>query len=205
MISSENSIVTFLDILGYAQWVQDTKPEQAIKALEKHFLAFDEIKKHPSHIYKTLFDNISIHSLSDSLVIVLPDIDKLPSAFPEFPEKTDSDWFSIQTYLGIVSWIAFHLIVDTKSLVRGAITKGQYFQKEISSSNNQFVFSKALYKAHRLEQKAGTPRIIIEDSIQQDILSKEKSLSSLAFRDDDEVLFRYLYNFYSSSRTGKAS
>ena len=192
MINSDKSIVAFLDILGYEQWLQRHTPEEARRAILRHFKAIEEGGEHESSPFKLFFKSIAIHSLSDSLILVLPESDNLEHAFPGLGKKASRE-FSIKNFLGIVAWIAFHLTSDTKSLIRGAVTFGQYYQHELNTPANQFVFSKALHKASYLERQANMPRIIVEDVIQKDILAPEDVLT---FRDEDG---QYCLDLYTTS------
>lgn len=180
MINSDNCIVAFLDILGYEQWLENFTPVEAREIISRHFYSLEVGKLFDSSPFKTFYESVSMYSLSDSIIIVLQESEGLEHAFPGSGGKEESKITCYQHFMGVVSSVAFGLTSDSKLLIRGAITFGQFYQSSLHPAKHNFIFSKALHKAYNLERQADVPRIIVDDT-----LIKKGYFESHTLRDTD--------------------
>jgi hypothetical protein len=129
----EERFCAFIDFLGFASAVEKGiwTPDEILSAMHKaaKVSGGDE-------------DVVQVTQFSDSLIL---------------STKVDNDW----GLYNVVS-TAFFLAIELANhgiLLRGGITKGEMYHKEM------LAFGPAFIRAYRLEQAASTPRIIIDEGI----------------------------------------
>jgi len=170
----DNAILAFIDILGYKELINNKEPEDIYNYIydaldRKHKVAID--LDHPAQPYA---DAIKVQVLSDSLIMFI-------------------DATSLGTtgcgFLPHLCEFCLRFIGDTGLLLRGGIATGNYFQKQLTNPKNQFIFSKALVEAYKLERAANYPRIVLSE----ELLALGKVFRDYTAIDFDGVKFLDIY------------
>ncbi len=191
-LKSSESYVAFLDILGFKNIVLKNELEKIAELLckieelintEKFALYYavnsgDHRSKHFLH-NKCLLKS-RIISMSDSIVVIVPADNR----------------YALSTIVRICNYIQTELfnILDQPVLLRGAITKGEIYNR------GSIVCGKALVKAYMAEENNSIyPRIILSEEIYQSgkaVVDREDSF--LLKKDKDEYYYidTYLYVNY---------
>jgi len=165
-------LVCYLDLLGYKPLVNEYHENKAvISGIEKAFkevlscnegLRTREANTPFALANKIAAEHTAVALISDSMLIRMP----MPESLPRLSDGLDD---SLNAYCYVV---AFLLCVSnfyrwiagtTRHFFRGAVTKGQYYERNPVSSGNLFVFSKALVTAVELAEKKGAPPMILLD------------------------------------------
>ncbi len=169
MTDSENSIICYLDILGYGELVKKSPPDKTIiyKNLQKIIEGKYAVSGKSG--VKPIADAVEIQIISDSILLTL-DLNNPPVGI-KYPKENEKQQFCAHVFLTIVGWVCFNGLYALGHLLRGAITKGQHYQQSLYNERNQFIFSKALVEATELEKVADVPRILLSADLQSLILT----------------------------------
>ena len=155
IVSSDNCIVGVLDFLGYEQLVQNKEPEKIYRVLNWMLEQKDGNLDVSSDIRQAL-SLIRIQIISDTLVFVLD--------LSNWKQSTDSV-SPVDVFFQLMSIFWIQLTMGTGFFLQGGITLGQYYQRDLNSPNNQFIFSKAVVDAHRLCKGAIGPLVMIDEHL----------------------------------------
>ena len=132
--------ICYFDILGYRAFIENN-PEGHKKFLCEILLAIgdieSEIRRKESKV------KINIKTYSDNFLL--------------FFEKVNfSEYYALKIFSQLMQKVQVKLLMNFKILLRGGITKGEFFV------DNQIVFGEGLIKAVTLEEKvAKFPRVVI--------------------------------------------
>lgn len=168
ILKSENCIVCVLDILGYKDLVKKKSPEGVYKIiLDQINIYFKEDKELSADNIIRIKDLVNLQVISDTFLFVL-DLDNLPDIFND--PRIDKEKLWIKIFLGVISSISTGFISKEGYFIRGGITKGQYYQRQLNNEKNQFIFSEAFNAAYFLERNfADVPRILIDKGLYKHI------------------------------------
>jgi len=167
------AIVAFIDILGYGDLVNRLINDfEAIKSIQKLLkgVSVDHIETirkklslpDPYDEYsKQLLNLINVRYISDTILVTLPFSDKEISS----PHFNPSEILShcVFSYLYFIAMACIQFIGLTGLVVRGGISMGPHYENQ--HNGNLFIFSKAFINAYKLEGKACSPRILIDDQV----------------------------------------
>ena len=165
--------ICYFDILGYRAFIENN-PEEHKKFLFEILLAVGdieaEIRRKESKV------KINIKTYSDNFLLF-------------FEQANFSEYYALKIFAQLMQKVQVKLLMNFKILLRGGITKGEFFV------NDQIVFGEGLIKAVTLEEKdARFPRVVIdretfsnavEELIEEGLLNKDN---------DQQVYVHYLVN-----------
>ena len=169
----DQAVVAFIDILGYGKVVNRLITNLgAIKDLERLLksisagLIEDIMKKlslsPPYDDYsKKLFRAINAKYVSDTILVTLH-LSKMDLTFPDFKKEENLSHY-IFSYLYFIAMACTIFIGKTGFVLRGGISMGPHYEN--SQKGSLFILSQAYLNAYNLEQKADTPRILIDDPV----------------------------------------
>jgi len=144
-----DSIVAFIDILGFTSKVYDIKDEESFKNPATLLYVFKKYETLPEDYKENgdlFFNDITITAVSDSIIITMPYNEKKMNIHP-----------FIQT-IGIMQYNL--LATDFGTLLRGYITRGSVYHKD------GIILGKGYNEACEGEGKIGaSPRIVVDDKI----------------------------------------
>lgn len=170
----DNAILAFIDILGYTELIKTKSAEGIYNLIYEALSIKHSVATNPNHPAQPYADAIKVQVLSDSLIMFI-------------------DATSLETtgcnFLPYLCEFCLKFIGNTGLLLRGGIASGSYFQKQLTSPKNQFIFSKALVAAYQLEQKANYPRILLSD----EFFGLGKVFEDYSTTDFDGVRFLDIY------------
>jgi len=159
-IFEQNSIVAFIDILGFKDIVLANSQskdnvifKELINAIEQSYkkafsFGIDGLSAIGDHFEENLTSKFKYKVFSDNLFISY-----------DYEEDLSDYGFAVY-WITAMSVIYQREMLNKKFYVRGGIADGQNY------SNDHVIFSDALIKAYELETKiAKYPRIVVEDSI----------------------------------------
>lgn len=203
-VNSSDCLVAYLDMLGYRDRVMTTDAANFLFAPIDSALGrwYNYIEKEwglvKSGVYKTC---VSVEVLSDAFVIVFDRQSLLGGDYDIEPFRS----IILNVFLILISYLVQDCVRGTGLLFRGAIVKGQYYQRQFENlDGGNFIFSRGLIKAYEIaENIADVPRIIVDSSVFEGVdvdtlsLKKHKPDSAL-LRDDDGL---YSLNIYASLAT----
>lgn len=180
------TIVVYIDIMGFSQFVVDSPLQKSIDMLEmfnktagvgKKILAvFDKDIKTREDVYK----NITYSLLSDSIILSVKD-------FADEDDMFDLKLFLLLQYLAHFQSEMFGMNLP----LRGGIAVGQFYFKD------NIMVGDALVKAVGLEKCANFPRILFDDQICKRLTKRTECLVSI---DDDGFTYLDIFKFYKSMR-----
>ncbi|MDD5772249.1 MAG: hypothetical protein PHX78_02125 [bacterium] len=174
----DKAIVGYIDILGYGELVEKLKDNiESIQGIEdilinetsefkNKYLAV-MLKNVPvsdvtelKNYWEKVFNIINVRFISDSILFTLP-LNKIDFSYSNFSkENVISD--CIYLYFMLIGNFCMEFIEQTGYVIRGGISIGAHYEKEINSlTTSLFVFSEAYLEAVKLEKKAENPRILI--------------------------------------------
>jgi hypothetical protein len=168
----DQAIVAFIDILGYEGLVnRHINDLEMIKAIEGLLQGpSDLIQKLRAELTmpppydeygKKLHHAITVKFVSDTILITLHP-SKVETSSPLFEEREHLS-HSVLSYLHFIATVCANFIGITGLLVRGGISMGPHYENPHDGS--LFIFSQAYINAYKLEGKADTPRILIDDKV----------------------------------------
>ncbi|MFA6217795.1 MAG: hypothetical protein WDL87_09130 [Candidatus Omnitrophota bacterium] len=167
-------ILAFIDILGYKELIQDRSAEEVYGLIYEALKPKYQVSKDPDHPAQKYANEIKVQVLSDSIIMFI-DETKVRTIGPIF--------------LHYLCEFCLKFIANTGFLLRGGIASGNYFQEQLTSPKNQFIFSKALIAAYQLEQEASYPRILFSDNL----LTSGGVFNDYAVRDFDGLRILDIY------------
>ncbi|MDD5259907.1 MAG: hypothetical protein PHD29_08055 [bacterium] len=174
-MENTNYAVCFMDILGYQELVDNTNSNEEIEKIMKCFeAAFSRIEaarnitgNEPlSKAFKDIFNRIMFRVFSDTIIVSMPLLRVTTNDTSIYKDQETKSALEAFAFLFMIS--RFYLVIasKTKYYLRGGVSIGDYYEKELTPSQpeNLFVFSKALIEAYQLEKKAIFPRVLISDT-----------------------------------------
>lgn len=198
--SDNDTLVCYLDVMGYSEIVDNVKDKDQINGLYFHIQNsikrnFDTTDNMTRDLVKVL-SFLQFQMVSDSIIIVL-NIKDVPHL--EGSDEIQNALWIKRIFLILVSLFCLDFISEVKRLVRGGISFGQYFQRQNNGKNSlNFIFSKAYIRAVALEKQADVPRILIdEDCFRKNLLNANDNLSGIDLfsRCEDGL---YMLDLYSA-------
>ncbi|MDD5004993.1 MAG: hypothetical protein PHS93_00635 [Candidatus Omnitrophica bacterium] len=196
-ITSPNTLVAYVDILGFSSILEKEDPDVYYNAINK---ALAEWNKHFSkditnkyELSRKFASSIFLEVFSDTFVIAVNEQRLIEDAELKV---TPPVVFHVFAYL--ISYLIKDLFLETGHLLRGAIGRGQFYLNEFEAlKGNNFIFSKALSDAYEAAEKiADTPRILIHENIFSEFKPEELCSSqpiSTLIRDEDGILYLNVY------------
>ncbi len=174
-VNIENAVLVFIDILGYKKLIENKNPGDIYNFINEALEPKDKVASDPDHPACEYAKKIKVQVLSDSVImfIDLKDVEEMGRIF-----------------LNYICEFCLNFIANTGLLLRGGIAVGSYFQKELTSPKNQFIFSKALVAAYQLEQEAYYPRILLADNL----CASERVFNEFSITDFDKVKILDVYH-----------
>ncbi len=169
----EDAIVAFIDILGYEDVVNRLINDlDAIKSIDNLLQGtsaglIEAIRTRVSipqpydEYSKKLFHSINARYISDTILITLH-LSKIEISPPHFNERENLS-HCVFSYLYFIAMACTIFIGKTGLVVRGGISMGPHYENPHNQS--LFIFSQAYVNAYKLEQRADTSRILIDDSV----------------------------------------
>lgn len=134
--------VAFLDIMGFAEFVENNTSEFTLKYLSN----FTTVNA----VFDSITPNISSSVFSDTIAIYTPTI--------EDDKKDLERYIGFLRYVGILQYQSITAPNLMGLPLRGAITKGEFYW-----NNKDILFGKAWTEACRLErEKAIYPRVVVK-------------------------------------------
>jgi len=218
MINSQNTLVAYLDILGYRGIIENETPEDFYNSIVDtfnyiqgfiDFLSTDEIIK-SSTVPTSALSNAEIAKafgfkiLSDTIIIYC-DYNDIERINKKYFEKVDNESIGAILFLNMVSSFVLEFIARTGYLLRGSICLGKFYTNTFGSCllKGEFVFSEAFVRGYDLEQLAIHPRILVDEALYDLLKSKLESESdtflfeSAIKQDKDGELY---FDFYENLR-----
>lgn len=165
--------ICYFDILGYRAFIENN-PEGHKKFLCEILLAIgdieSEIRRKESKV------KINIKTYSDNFLL--------------FFEKVNfSEYYALKIFSQLMQKVQVKLLMNFKILLRGGITKGEFFV------DNQIVFGEGLIKAVTLEEKvAKFPRVVIDRDAFANAVEDLIEEGLLNIDNDQQVYVHYLAN-----------
>lgn len=129
-------VVAFLDVLGFSNFIEEDARTLNPVHLERLLQSLLDVKGSPAGL------KVDIRAFSDSIIISVP--------------------LSNESVVDLVEAVIElqRLFIKRDVLIRGAIALGKHF------ASSELVYSEALVKAYRLEQKtARFPRIVVDPNL----------------------------------------
>ncbi len=169
----KKSIVCFIDILGFKEFVHDENNISAFATILGSVNQLNQFDLPSMHLKDMRFT-----SFSDSIVVSVP---CKKAAFGKI----------IRT-MAVIS----HILLEDKILFRGALTCGSLFHE------NNIVFGPALVEAYLLEESAVYPRIVMKEETLNACLKTcgvcDQELYPKRFHQDEDGLlsYDYLYDYF---------
>ncbi|MBF0522221.1 MAG: hypothetical protein HQL24_04095 [Candidatus Omnitrophica bacterium] len=202
-VNSSDCLIAYLDMLGYRDRVMTTDEANFLfapidSALKRWRDYIEKSELGKSGVFRTC---VSVEVLSDAFVIVFDRQRFLGGDEERDPLRV----IILNVFLTLISYLLQDCIRGTGLLFRGAVVRGQYYQRQFENlDGGNFIFSRGLIKAYEMaENIADVPRIIVDSSAFEGIdvdtlcLKKHRPDSSL-LRDEDGL---YSLNIYASVAT----
>jgi hypothetical protein len=149
----KNSIVVFIDLLGFSEFVEHNDYEKVSDLIEEFYIKagklYIDLQSHRQ--YDDMPDSnaikvpIKFRLISDSVIISM-EIDK---------EDENKDTLCIGLLNSI--WNLSKELIGLDIIIRGGISYGELYD------DGNYIFGKALVEAVKLENKANFPRIILSE------------------------------------------
>ncbi|MCK5592361.1 MAG: hypothetical protein KAI72_10440 [Candidatus Pacebacteria bacterium] len=210
-INSAKVIVAYLDILGYSKLVETNNfANHYYAAIDAAFgRAKDYLSNRPYNLGGLMRKYISLQVMSDAFIVVFNE----GAALLEEEGGDSVRKLLLMNFLQFISFFvqdclrALNCAQEFKCLFRGAIVRGQYYQEKFSNLNEgNFIFSKALCEAYKIEKEvAVVSRVIIDKSVLEELdfslLNRKSYPDREILRDNDGF---YYLNLYCSTFTHTA-
>lgn len=175
----KNYYIAYFDILGYKSFFIDENDHQ--KLLQDILNIVRDVKEYMEQMKNYLIENVKYRAFSDNFIFY----------FEENEQDNFSDFNALSTLAFLMSNIQKKILAKYGILVRGAITKGEFY------ADDSIVFGNGLIRAVEIEaEKAIYPRIIIDNNIfklheghlyiWQNVIKKDN---------DDENYVDYLFEY----------
>lgn len=144
----KNYYIAYFDILGYKAFFADEKDHQIF--LHEILSIVQDVKDHTKQAKNYLIDNIQYRAFSDNFIFY----------FEENAQDEFADFNALSTLSFLMSNIQKRILAQYEILIRGAITKGQFY------FDDNIVFGNALIRAVEIEAETAIyPRIVIDKNI----------------------------------------
>lgn len=170
-ISYEESIVTFIDVLGFREMLEERSASdirEALSFLRRSTKPNDQFAR-PGSTGKRLVSEAFSDNISDAIVRARP-IDTQHPDGALFYELTDLIHAQVR-------------LIEVGLFVRGAVTLGEIY---LGTSGDGPFFGPAVARAYELEsQVAVHPRIILDDSLLRAFQNDERLRSSYSNYEDE--------------------
>jgi len=190
MVEYTTSIVTFIDILGFREFVEEniSNPTKVKKVLE---------------IFYRVNKPVSALPIKPKVIVFSDSVVRIINIYRESNKKIQTDTL-YQEILNL-AWIQGHLFLELEGtlvergiLIRGAVTLGKIVADEYkyNGEKGNMLFGPAFNQAYDLESKVAIyPRIII-DPILFDLFEKEEVEKLLLDTGDGILFINYLKHIY---------
>lgn len=143
----KNYFIAYFDILGYKSFFTDENDHHIF--LQDLLSVLHEVKNQLKQM-KNYIENVQYRAFSDNFIFY----------FEEDKQDEFDDFNALSTLAFLMSSIQKKILEQYDILVRGAITKGEFY------ANDSIVFGKGLIRAVEIEaDKAIYPRIVIDKNI----------------------------------------
>ncbi len=192
MAEYAQAVVTFVDILGFSDLIQDSRGEtnKNPERVDKILRVLKELKRASNLTSRITFDDegnesslLFADNFSDCLVRSTP-IDYPADAI----EAMEAE---------VLLLASIQAAVTTKEdiLIRGGMSMGELYRDK----KGEFLFGPAFVDAYKLEKTAVVPRIVIDQEIVNSMTQYESDLlNNYVKQDSDGVAFvDYLHGAYS--------
>ena len=137
-------MVAFVDILGFDSIVRNIQSEDDFNKISKLLYNLRETAKH-FDAEDTLFHNLNVTAISDSIILTMPVQDPISSP---------------TTLAYLLHFIQYMLLESYGKLIRGYMTRGPVYHKEA------IIFGKGYSEAVGKEKEIGhAPRIVVDPSL----------------------------------------
>jgi hypothetical protein len=152
-------VVAFLDVLGFAAFIEADAKSSNPEHLERLFLSLQDVKTSPAGA------RLDVRAFSDSIVVsgalTNEGVAELVEAVVELQR----------------------LFIRRRVLIRGAVAMGKHF------ASTELVYSEALVKAYLLERDAARfPRILVEGNLLDWFLNDQDTTAALRDRVTSKLL-----------------
>ena len=165
-IKYENKVIAFLDILGISKLINENRDGNEHKAINK-IENIRKIVESSTHIVQKSEGNLIYLQLSDSFVFVCE------------PK-------SITFLIELLATIQARIINECQFLLRGAITIGDTIIRE----DGKFIIGPAYIQAYQLQERdAIYPRIIVDNSVMNEIKKNHNPINKFFRQDSDKEYF----------------
>lgn len=138
---SNECIVAFIDVLGSSEEMKNN-PSQSLNAIHN---AYDDALDMYNNLHSDEVPVPQIKIFSDNIIIYSP-----------CEPDTKSAFYSVVILCGLIQ----NLLLHNRLLIRGGVTKGDFFADDV------MVWGNALVRAHKLESEIAIyPRVIIDPQL----------------------------------------
>lgn len=145
----KNYYLAYFDILGYKAFFDDEKNDHK-KFLRDILDMVDDVKNNLETAQQYYIEKIGVRVYSDNFLFY----------FEEDEQKEFADFNALSSLAALLSNIQIKILEKYNILIRGAITKGEFF------IDNNIVFGQALIRAVELENSVAIyPRIIVDKKV----------------------------------------
>lgn len=145
----KNYYIAYFDILGYKAFFEDEKNDRQ-KFLLDILAIVDDVKNNLEDAKKYYIEKIGIRVYSDNFLFY----------FEEEKQEEFADFNALSSLAALLSNIQIRVLEKYSILIRGAITKGEFFV------DKDIVFGQALIRAVELESSVAVyPRIIVDKKV----------------------------------------
>ena len=141
MDASQKCYVAYLDVMGFAQFVENNTADTALKYLRDLTTV--------NSVFDAITPDVSSKFFSDTIALFV---------LVEDDVKTDlARYMGFLRYVGMLQYQSITAPNLMGLPLRGAITKGDFY-----SDDNGIIVGKAWVEAVKLESKASVPRVIVK-------------------------------------------
>jgi hypothetical protein len=170
----KNCIVAFIDILGYEDLMCRLDSKKLHKTIDAVFSTAEKFVEELAEstaierkISGKLLRLIDFEFIGDAVIISLP-MDEARVFLGKNYERLNIDSHILVFYFSMVTILIEQYLEQLHCLVRGGISMGPFSKQKLEKSkmiNSKLLFGQALMDAHKLEQKALYPRILISEDL----------------------------------------
>lgn len=202
-INSSESLIAYLDVLGYSELVKSGEPANfCYGAIDAALARWNQyLATHQYNVGGIVKRHVTLQVLSDTFVVAL---NQEAVLLEEGADNSALRWNILMIFLALISFLVQDCMRQIKFLFRGVIVIGKHYQQNYESlEGSTFIFSEALCSAHELaESIANVPRILVDKSTLSTLREKDIELLCKESRPDRELIrdndgFYYL-NIYTS-------
>src|SRR5262245_52191062 len=181
MAEYRSSLVTFIDILGFSDLIEDSRCEK-----NPHVDRVDEILRLLEYLKKAQIGRAKLDAEGKQLPIFFADnfSDCIvrSTVFDSLKEQIST----IEAEMYLLAGIQASVTTRENVMLRGGMAMGEFYRED----GGGFIFGRAFVLAYRLEKKAVVPRIVISEDIVALMKDKQGSfVTDYVKQDDDGVCF----------------